>query len=281
MAAISRSRALGALLLAWTGLALAAGSLVDTSDARTLLPVLAGLVAALALWRPFPYAGAFLSTVAAGAYALVHVLVAGADSLLLPGLVALFGLLGVGLLADALAFEHLVDVRQRHHDAQLIEELTPTRNGEGVLKWGHVAHSLAGELSRARRYRYPVTFALVGLENWERLHEERGRAEAARLRTRVASILATNVRTSDRVGYHGDRDIAVLLPHTPLAGMLTVLDKCRLAAREELGVELRSGVAEFPADAASPEDLLREAEAALEFARTSGLGVASRALLNG
>ncbi|MBV9120477.1 MAG: hypothetical protein JOZ39_07195, partial [Chloroflexi bacterium] len=50
-------------------------------------------------------------------------------------------------------------------------------------------------------------------------------------------------------------------------------------AQRTSGFELRAGVVEFPADGVDPDELVNEARTALEFARSSEVGVASRVLL--
>ena len=83
----------------------------------------------------------------------------------------------------------------------------------------------------------------------------------------------------DSMGGHGERGFTVLLPHTPLNGAQIVAGKIVSAIEEATSAAIHAGIAEFPEDAATPDDLLREAEQALGFARLAKLKVASRTLL--
>jgi GGDEF domain-containing protein len=202
----------------------------------------------------------------------LRLLAQGSGGLLTSGALALVGLLGVGVLAEALARRTEQDALQARHDARLIEELTPVQRGTRLLKPQHAARELGDELSSARRYRYPVSVVLLAVDGWDPSDEQHALEEMSRL-------LLDQVRSTDRVSYRGNGEFLLILTHTGLSGALAVVDKCGLKLRQDIGADQRAGVAEFPTDGASVEDLFREAEAALEFARSSGLRVASRDLL--
>jgi GGDEF domain-containing protein len=268
----SITRALAALLVVWACLFLAVASLVERGEAAVLLPVLAGLVGALGLWAGIPRLGPLAGLVATILFAGLRFLAEGSSGLPASAGVALVGLVGAGLLAEALALQTARESLQARHDARLIEELTPVQSGTGLLKPQHAARELGEELSSARRYRYAVSVVLLAVDGWEPNDEQQAVEEMGRL-------LLEQVRSTDRVSYRGNGEFLLILTHTGLSGALAVVDKCRLKLRQDIGVDQRAGVAEFPTDGASVEDLFREAEAALEFARGSGLRVASRDLL--
>jgi diguanylate cyclase (GGDEF)-like protein len=192
---------------------------------------------------------------------------------------ALVGLVGVGLLAEAVAEQAEREALRARHDARLIEELTPVHRGTNVLKWQHAARDLDAELVAARRYRYPVALVLLSVDDWEHAAQNWGGGGVEELTDEMARLLDEEVRTTDRIAYRGNGEFVLILTHTGLAGALVVADKCRLKLKQEAGVDERAGVAEFPADAGTAEELMREAQAAVEFARSSDLRVASRELL--
>jgi diguanylate cyclase (GGDEF)-like protein len=277
----SAARAWSALLVVWTGLFLAAASQVEKGESALLLPVLAALVGVLGLSRLTPRLGPVAGLAATAVFVGVRVLVEGASGLAVPGSVAFVGLLGIGLLAEALGLQADRDTVRARHDARLIEELTPIQRGTGVLKWQHAARDLEAELISARRYRYPVSLVVWSVDDWDHAAEHWGGGGIEQLADEMARLLIEQIRTTDRISYRGNGEFVLILTHTGLSGALAVVDKCRLKLKQDTGLDERAGVAEFPSDGGTAEELLREAEAALEFARSSGLRVASRELLGG
>ncbi len=276
----SRTKAWAAFLVAWTGISCAAALYLESGDPRILVPLLAGMVAASALWHPIARAGVVVAVLGAASFAAIRYVVEGVDGLAQPALVTAVALVGVGLLADALAARVEEEARRRRHDALLIEELTPT-SATGAMKWQHAEKQLADEVGRGRRYKYPVSLVLVGLPPALENADDAASQAAVRQRSELVKILISKTRTSDKVSFHGNDQIALVLPHTPLKGALAFLDKNIVEIKETTGLDTSMGVAEFPTDAGSPEELVREAEAALEFGRASGVRIVSRSLLMG
>lgn len=276
---ISAAKAWAALVIVWFGLTVAASVLVERDDeVLLLLPLLGGLVGALSLWRAFARAGLVSGALGTVGFIGVRLLTEGDEGLAMAGGVALVGLVGIGLLAEQLGEQTERDALRRRHDARLIEELTPVHGPTGVLKWRHAARELVDELAAARRYRYAVTLVLLHLDEWSRVAEGSSSDEVL---DEVGRLLVQQVRTTDRVAYRGEGEFVIILPHTSLAGGLAVVEKTRARLGDELALDQRAGVAEFPTDAGTADDLVREAESALEVAHTTSLRVASRELLGG
>jgi GGDEF domain-containing protein len=114
-------------------------------------------------------------------------------------------------------------------------------------------------------------------------------ARAARYRQPLSLLVADLPATSDALGRVRDairlcdsavtapgERVAVILPETPLAGVLLVATRLAgaLGPSPESGSPRAFGVASYPSPAvADPEALLRHAEKALEAARSAGGGV--------
>jgi diguanylate cyclase (GGDEF)-like protein len=205
----------------------------------------------------------------------------GPLSAVLPPILAFtLGILGVGALAEALARRTERDELQRQTDTRMIEELTPTVADTAAMKWEHARRALREELARGRRYGHKVTLTLVGVDDWEEYVEQRGAEAARETQTRLASVLESTVRPTDKVAYRQAGEIAVIFPHTDVRGAQRAVERIRQIIRNALELEVRAGVAEFPEDAVDVDGLVREADFALAFARQSGLFVASRSLLD-
>jgi diguanylate cyclase (GGDEF)-like protein len=276
---MSAAKAWAGLLVVWSAVFVGAGVWLEHGETRLLVPPLAGLVGVIGVWRVLPRVGPLAGALGAAVFLGLRLLDQGPEGLPVSATVALVGLLGVGLLGEALGEQAERDALRRRHDLRLIEELTPMHQGTGVLKWQHAARDLDTELMAARRYRYPVSVVLLTVDDWDHAADTWGGGGIEQLVDEMARLLVEQIRSTDRISYRGNGEFVLILTHTALSGALAVADKCRLRLKEEAGLDERAGVVEFPTDGATVEELMREAQAALEFARTSGLRVASRELL--
>jgi GGDEF domain-containing protein len=276
----SRVKAWAAFVAAWTGIGVAVSMYLEGGESRVLVPVLAGFVVVAALWRPLPRTGTIVSILAAGAFVALRYLVQGTEGIAQPSIAASVTFLGLGIIADSLTSRADADALQRRHDTLLIEELTPT-GSTGAMKWQHAQKQLADEVARGRRYKYPVTLVLVGLDKVLENADDATIEHAVRQRSELVRLLLSRTRTSDRVSFRADDQLALVMPHTPVKGALAFLEKNLPEIKVASGMDPRIGVAEFPSDAGLAEELVTEAESALEFGRASGMRVVSRTLLMG
>lgn len=276
----TRVKAWAAFVAAWTGAGVGVAMYLEAGESRVLVPVLCGFIVAAALWHPIPRTGTIAAFLAGITFVGLRYLVQGVDGIVQPSVAAGVTFLGVGILADALAARAEADALQRRHDTLLIEELTPT-SATGAMKWQHAQKQLADEIARARRYKYPVTLVIVGLDKVLENADDTIIEAAVRQRSDLVRLLLSRTRASDRISFRSEDALALVLPHTNVKGAVAFLDKNLPDIKVAIGVDPRIGVAEFPSDAGLPEELVSEAESALEFGRASGMRVVSRALLMG
>jgi GGDEF domain-containing protein len=135
---------------------------------------------------------------------------------------------------------------------------------------------LAAELARARRYQRPLAVVMLGLEN-DRLPEHildlgqdgNGNAAEKQILTRtkqivsfvLASILRDALRDSDIATYFAadDRYVLVLTESNRARAMDTV-QRLNDLFYQRVRAYLRAGIAEFPTDGLTLEDLVSNAQ---------------------
>jgi len=124
---------------------------------------------------------------------------------------------------------------------------------------------LAAELERARRYRHPLAVVVMDID-YER-HKQGKRnlirlSGNARLASQffcalISSILRENLRGSDIVTYDATHDhYVILLPESTIAAAAQTMSRLREFVLERTKVSLRYGIAEFPADGLTFDDLV-------------------------
>jgi diguanylate cyclase (GGDEF)-like protein len=131
----------------------------------------------------------------------------------------------------------------------------------------------------------PQRFALLTLDvdSFKQVNETHGHLEGDRLLQEVGRVLVENVRGTDVVARQGGDEFSVLLPEADMDGATMLATRIEEAlASIEAGktaepVRASIGVAMFPQDGATPDDLLESAD--LDLRKTKERRRAAAALL--
>ncbi len=107
------------------------------------------------------------------------------------------------------------------------------------------------------------------------MNDERGHVEGDRVLMKAAAILRDSVREIDIAARYGGEEFAVLLPDTSRLGAFVVAERIRTRIQKRFRrnrpvVTVSGGLALFPEDAATPADLIVQADAGLYRAKAAG-----------
>jgi diguanylate cyclase (GGDEF)-like protein len=113
----------------------------------------------------------------------------------------------------------------------------------------------------------PQRFALLTLDvdRFKEINEVHGHLEGDRLLQEVGRVLTENVRGTDVVARQGGDEFSVLLPDSNAEGATLLARRIEealatIAAADAAPVRASIGVAIFPQDGATPDDLLEKAD---------------------
>lgn len=139
---------------------------------------------------------------------------------------------------------------------------------------------LQNELRRAKRYNLKVAVVLVDADDFSEVNSKFGALVGDRLLREMAILLHNKIRDIDQAGRPGEDELALLLPETDCNGAFLVAERFRreaeaFFARRESGgksvdLTVSAGVACYPDDATTAEELLGRAAQALYQAKASG-----------
>jgi diguanylate cyclase (GGDEF)-like protein len=130
------------------------------------------------------------------------------------------------------------------------------------------------EIERAKRQQSDISLAIFDVDGFRAVNDREGTAAGDDILRAVAVVLAEQVRLVDTVARVGGDEFVVVAPGS---GGVIVADRIlrsidALEPVRGIPVTISAGVARFPADGTSADELLAAALAALQGARASGVG---------
>jgi diguanylate cyclase (GGDEF)-like protein len=126
-------------------------------------------------------------------------------------------------------------------------------------------------LERYVRDGAPFGLIMLDLDDFREVNNRMGHQAGDDLLRTISSVLVRAGRDSDLVFRYGGDEFAFLLPHTDADGTAQVAERARVAV-SQLGspVSASIGIATYPADGATPADVLLAADRACFVAKRGG-----------
>ncbi len=148
----------------------------------------------------------------------------------------------------------------------------------GLLNRGAFSEAVVREIARARRAERPLALVWVDLDRFKEVNDGRGHDAGDAALRMCASRISEVLRDGDFVGRLGGDEFGVTIAdYRHDAELDAIVERIVMALRDPLdiaGQEVRVsgslGVALFPADADSAEELLRASDAAMYSAKRAG-----------
>jgi diguanylate cyclase (GGDEF)-like protein len=186
-----------------------------------------------------------------------------------------FGLVSaLAALAAVAAVRSRREARERAGEVAAVTAAAITDPLTGILNRRGFTNVAQRELERAQRYGHPLALAFVDVRGLKNVNDTRGHQAGDELLRQVANLLKESSRSHDVVGRIGGDELAVMLTEQGADGMAAVMSRVRTdlpATREALGFDhdwdLTIGMAVFPRDGGSLEDLLATADRRLYLQR--------------
>jgi len=162
----------------------------------------------------------------------------------------------------------------RYEKYAYLDPLTEIPNRRGFDE------AIEREWRRTQRIPGPISVIIFDIDHFKDYNDRFGHPAGDRRLVLVARTIADAARrTGDLAARYGGEEFAMLLPGTPLEGAVAIADSVRIAVRENPDVEYRLTISAGCAtahpysdtlDSASPLTLLKDADAALYIAKTTG-----------
>jgi diguanylate cyclase (GGDEF)-like protein len=174
---------------------------------------------------------------------------------------------------------HLETLSRRLRDMAYRDSLT------GLYNHRFFQEQLSHEVERAQRYGHQLSVLMLDVDRFKQVNDTYGHLMGDTLLNHVARLIAAKIRASDVAARYGGDEFSVILPETEQKKALSVAEKLdkavssdrhwQSALLENLGVGISFGVATFPDDGRTADDLLVCADRRL-YARKRGRSRLSR-----
>jgi diguanylate cyclase (GGDEF)-like protein len=150
-----------------------------------------------------------------------------------------------------------------------VDELT------GLLNRRSLDELLPSEIGRHSRYGGIFSLIIMDLDSFKSFNDNYGHLVGDALLRQVGSIMKHTIREADQAFRYGGDEFAILLPHTGVDSAIKVAERIRqqIISRVEIAsspITMSLGIASWPADGISPEEIISAADAALYRAKRAG-----------
>jgi len=163
--------------------------------------------------------------------------------------------------------------RQGEH----LRALAETDALTGLPNFRALLARLDEEIKRAERYQHPVSVVMVDLDNLKAINDRLGHAAGNRAIIALGQAIGAQLRETDFAARYGGDEFVLVLPHAVSAQAAGLAERLRTSMRnirlDAEGTSIRGsfGVASLRlGTGASPDQLLRAADAALYRAKREG-----------
>ncbi len=163
--------------------------------------------------------------------------------------------------------------------ADEMEKLATRDALTGLLNRRAFFRELETDLYRSMRYQRHSSLLFLDIDHFKTVNDNYGHQTGDRTLVEIARLLKKELRVPDRIARYGGEEIAILLPETDEVQAQTIAERLRKKIEqhefsdprgEPFHITTSIGIAIYPGDAASPENLVSCADQALYQAKNEG-----------
>ncbi len=164
--------------------------------------------------------------------------------------------------------------------AEQMKELSITDPLTGIFNRRYLQERFAEEIHRSERYEFVFSLAMLDIDDFKIFNDSEGHLAGDNVLKDVARIARDCLRANDIISRFGGEEFAVLMPQTNKKEAFAVAERIRENIKASLCgkwekfphpcITVSIGMASFPNDGASANELIKNADTALYKAKSSG-----------
>ena len=188
--------------------------------------------------------------------------------------------LGTFRSVDVRALESVADICaiaiQNAHYFEQTRHMAFVDGLTGVYNRRYFEQRILEELERASRYAGGLAVLMLDIDHFKRINDEFGHLLGDEVLRQISTILTQQLRRVDVVCRYGGEEFSILVPQTTGEHALGAAEKLRKVIEDwsfpgvPRPVTVSIGVADFPENGATRDELVKAADAALYAAKQAG-----------
>ncbi|MBO8170224.1 MAG: diguanylate cyclase [Thermoanaerobacteraceae bacterium] len=160
-----------------------------------------------------------------------------------------------------------------------LEDLSIRDALTGLYNRREFQRRLKEEVERTRRHGGSFSLLMLDADHFKTINDTYGHQVGDEVLRVMATLICREVRPVDQVARYGGEEFAIILPETSASGALVLAERIRnvianqaitVSQGQVLNLTVSIGVAAFPEDARSEEELIDAADQALYAAKHAG-----------
>ncbi len=157
-----------------------------------------------------------------------------------------------------------------------MEYMARTDSLTGLLNRRAFDERLTDEIGRAQRYEFSISLLMIDVDDFKLFNDKYGHSKGDEHLKQIANLLLNSVRQPDLVSRIGGEEFSVILPHTIKIGGSELAERIRGTVEQAFidiaapGGTVSIGLAEYPQDASTLEELYHMADLAMFCAKKEG-----------
>lgn len=153
-----------------------------------------------------------------------------------------------------------------------VSELVITDDLTGLYNGRHLHALIDEEIERVRRFGGKLSLIFIDLDFFKKINDSRGHLVGSRTLAEIGQLIRGNIRKICKAARYGGDEFVIVLPNTGKSGAMTLATKLRELFREHefrdedgspFNLTASFGLATYPDDARSKEELIRLADQAM------------------
>jgi diguanylate cyclase (GGDEF)-like protein/PAS domain S-box-containing protein len=176
----------------------------------------------------------------------------------------------LGVTRDISERKRAEEERERLHTELEVRAITDGLTG--LYNHAHFYQRLAEELERSKRYNHGFAVVMMDVDNFKLFNDSYGHQAGDEMLRLIADGIRSGLRRSDLAFRYGGDEFAAILPHADSKKAQVVFNRINRRITKSLkqmddgaiaNLALSAGVAHFPDDGSTADDLVKAADAAL------------------
>jgi diguanylate cyclase (GGDEF)-like protein len=182
----------------------------------------------------------------------------------------------IGALANS--FNRMTKDLERLH--RQTENLANTDALSGLYNYRYFYEQLEREIKEAQEYHYPLSLIVLDVDYFKKYNDTYGHLEGDMILKELGEVLKESIRKTDVAARYGGDEFMVVLPRMERKEAIRFAERMRIKVKERpfpkeeaqpLGdITISLGIAVYPEDAGTTEELVKKADRAMYTAKNTG-----------